>query len=195
MKNSKNSRRGITLVGLVVTIIILLILAGISIATLTGSGLFEKAKLAKEQSEERQKEEEQTLGDYANIISNYTSINNTRNNAVTNYLTEEQVIGTWIDGKTIYQKVIELNQALEPNSSYKNIEVEYIPIDKLIYIDTLYQVSGTEAIIYTTTTNRGFVAYQKYNDGTAILQIKQEQTSSTGAYATVAIMQYTKTTD
>ena len=49
--------KGITLVALVITIIILLILAGISIATLTGSGLFEKAKLAKEQSEERQKEE------------------------------------------------------------------------------------------------------------------------------------------
>ena len=40
--------RGITLVALIVTIIILLILAGISIASLTGNRLFEKAKLAKE---------------------------------------------------------------------------------------------------------------------------------------------------
>ena len=45
---------GITLVALVVTIIILLILAGISIATLTGSGLFENAKLAKEKSDKAQ---------------------------------------------------------------------------------------------------------------------------------------------
>ena len=35
---------------LVITIIILLILAGISIATLTGSGLFEKARLAEQES-------------------------------------------------------------------------------------------------------------------------------------------------
>lgn len=44
----KKKENGITLVALVITIIILLILAGISIAQLTGNGLFEKAKLAKE---------------------------------------------------------------------------------------------------------------------------------------------------
>ncbi len=45
MKRNKN--KGITLIALVITIIILLILAGISIASLTESGLFEKAKEAK----------------------------------------------------------------------------------------------------------------------------------------------------
>ena len=45
MKRKKN--KGITLIALVITIIILLILAGISIASLTESGLFEKAKEAK----------------------------------------------------------------------------------------------------------------------------------------------------
>ncbi len=39
---------GITLVALIVTIIVLLILAGISIASLTGNGLFNKTKQAKE---------------------------------------------------------------------------------------------------------------------------------------------------
>ena len=39
--------KGITLVALVVTIIILLILAGVAIATLTQTGLFESAKQAK----------------------------------------------------------------------------------------------------------------------------------------------------
>ena len=43
----KKQNKGITLIALVITIIILLILAGISIASLTGSGLFEKAKDAK----------------------------------------------------------------------------------------------------------------------------------------------------
>ena len=45
----KQTYNGITLVALVITIIILLILAGITISTLTQSGLFGKAKEAKEQ--------------------------------------------------------------------------------------------------------------------------------------------------
>ena len=46
----KNTRkdRGITLIALVITIVILLILAGISIAELTGTGIFAKAKEAKQ---------------------------------------------------------------------------------------------------------------------------------------------------
>ena len=47
MKKTKE-QKGITLVALIITIIILLILAGISIANLTQTGLFEKAQEAKE---------------------------------------------------------------------------------------------------------------------------------------------------
>ena len=43
--------KGITLISLVITIIILLILAGITISQLIGNGLLEKAKLAKEKSQ------------------------------------------------------------------------------------------------------------------------------------------------
>ena len=46
MKN-KNNPKGITLVALVITIVILLILAGISIQALTNTGLFAKATDAK----------------------------------------------------------------------------------------------------------------------------------------------------
>ena len=51
MKNTK----GITLVALVITIVILLILAGISIQSITNTGLFEKAKEAKQKSENAEK--------------------------------------------------------------------------------------------------------------------------------------------
>ncbi len=53
--------KGITLIALVITIIILLILAGISISSLTGSGLFERAKEASEKSKQAQYEEELNL--------------------------------------------------------------------------------------------------------------------------------------
>lgn len=64
-------QKGITLVALVITIIILLILAGISIATLSGSGLFQKAKDAKEKSINAQGVENNTLVEYENWMDNY----------------------------------------------------------------------------------------------------------------------------
>ena len=55
------NNKGITLVALVITIIILLILAGISIQAITNTGLFANAKKAKEKSMEGQLKEEITL--------------------------------------------------------------------------------------------------------------------------------------
>ena len=63
MKN-QNKQKGITLVALVITIIILLILAGISISSLTNQGLFTKAQQAKQESENAQREENEILTDY-----------------------------------------------------------------------------------------------------------------------------------
>ena len=52
----KNKNKGITLVALVITIIILLILAGISISALTNTGIFQKAKDAKQKSDSYEEE-------------------------------------------------------------------------------------------------------------------------------------------
>lgn len=58
MKNKFNEKQGITLIALVVTIIVLLILAGISISMLTGqNGILNKASEAKEKTETAQTEE------------------------------------------------------------------------------------------------------------------------------------------
>ena len=67
------STKGITLVALVITIIILLILAGISISTLTNTGIFEKAKEAKQKSEEASAKEQSLLYGYEDELSKYTS--------------------------------------------------------------------------------------------------------------------------
>ena len=50
MKKTFKNSKGITLVALVITIVILLILAGISISALTNTGIFQKAKDAKQKS-------------------------------------------------------------------------------------------------------------------------------------------------
>ena len=74
--------KGITLIALVITIIILLILAGVSIAMLTGNnGILTQAKLAKENTEVAKEQEEKDLdkiNSYINektIKDNYTDIN------------------------------------------------------------------------------------------------------------------------
>lgn len=64
-------QKGITLVALVITIIILLILAGISIATLSGdNGLFNRARQAKNNTIDAQERENEALNSYNNAIDN-----------------------------------------------------------------------------------------------------------------------------
>ena len=67
------SQKGITLVALVITIIILLILAGISIASLTQRNLFDTAKKAKENTIEATERENTTLNEYDNWVTNLTA--------------------------------------------------------------------------------------------------------------------------
>ena len=71
----RKENKGITLVALVITIIILLILAGISISALTNTGIFEKAKDAKEKSEVAEKQQSETLDSYEKELNKYTSDN------------------------------------------------------------------------------------------------------------------------
>ena len=68
METKENLNKGITLVALVITIIILLILAGVAITALTQTGLFENAKQAKNAMENAQTKENATLEDYVNKI-------------------------------------------------------------------------------------------------------------------------------
>ena len=60
----KERSKGITLIALVITIIVLLILAGVSIATLTGeNGILSQATKAKKETEEAKKKEEENLNE------------------------------------------------------------------------------------------------------------------------------------
>lgn len=67
--NTKSSR-GITLIALVITIIVLLILAGISISMLSGdNGILQRAAEAKEKTDEATLREEQQLADLAELMN------------------------------------------------------------------------------------------------------------------------------
>ena len=73
MKELKNNRqKGITLIALVVTIVVLIILATVSILAVFGdNGIIARAQTAKDTHEKGKADETNTLDDYASYIGNY----------------------------------------------------------------------------------------------------------------------------
>lgn len=71
MKKILKNTKGITLVALVITIVILLILAGISISALTNTGIFQKAKEAKQKSDDAALDQNTKLDEYENELDKY----------------------------------------------------------------------------------------------------------------------------
>ena len=73
MKNFRKNQ-GITLIALVITVIVLLILAGITIATLIGdNGILTRAQEAKNKTEQAEKDEKEKLGDMEDTINEYAT--------------------------------------------------------------------------------------------------------------------------
>ena len=74
VKRNFKKENGVTLIALVVTIIVLLILAGVSIAMLTGeNGILTQARNAKEKTENAEKEEDTTINQYESYINRETN--------------------------------------------------------------------------------------------------------------------------
>ena len=74
MTKTKNEK-AITLIALIVTIIVLLILAGVSIATLTGeNGILTRAQDAKNKTEQAEEDEKTNLAQTENLINQYAGI-------------------------------------------------------------------------------------------------------------------------
>ena len=73
MKKTLKNAKGITLVALVITIIILLILATISIQSLTNTGLFEKAKEARDKTQNATENQAKILNEYEDELNKYVS--------------------------------------------------------------------------------------------------------------------------
>ena len=113
MKNQMKGKKGITLIALVITIIVLLILAGVTIATLTGdNGLLQKATNAKETSTNGEIEEEIKLA-WNKVYSDY-------------YLDNSQTKAERLEKELSNNaKVTEVGNKLNI-SNYKNINKTFI---------------------------------------------------------------------
>ena len=91
MIENKRKNNGITLVALVVTIIILLILAGITISSLTNTGIFEKAKEARDKTAAAAENQAKILNEYEDELNKYISWNTKK----------LQADGSWNDSKKV----------------------------------------------------------------------------------------------
>lgn len=70
--SKKLQETGITLIALIITIVILLILAGITISTLSQTNIFVKSKKATDEYKNSQANEINTLAEYEQALSDYT---------------------------------------------------------------------------------------------------------------------------
>ena len=137
--------KGITLVALVITIIILLILAGISIQAITNTGLFNMAEEARKESYNGQKEENNILTSYDEKINEivgsrdtvtiskeeYETLKNSNS-----YSTTEKEVGTWIDGSKLYRVTINKTMNFNGLNWYEfNLGLSKYNIKKLINAD------------------------------------------------------------
>ena len=113
-KNKEKNSKGITLIALVITIIVLLILAGVSIAMLTGeNGILTQAQRAKNETKNAQGEEQNILTGYENYINNAT------NQVIDDDLPGNEDLKTFItqwsvaDGETIVLPIYEKQETDE----------------------------------------------------------------------------------
>lgn len=106
------------------------------------------------------------------------------------YTTDEMIIGTWIDGKPVYRKVI--NFGALPNASTKSVP------HNISNLDTILDVKGTGTngsfwfkfphVVQDTPTNSIEISVS-----TTLIYIKTG--SDRSAYSAYIILEYTKTTD
>ena len=133
MQFDKN--RGITLIALVVTIIVLLILAGISVTMLNGqNGILNRAGEAKEKTELAQNDEKQKRQGYENIISSYAN----------NLPTGEGTI-PYLPDSTFLYKEGDLNTGLVITDENKN-EYVWVEVPRTAEV---YETAGTNISNFT----------------------------------------------
>ena len=156
-KTLKIKERGITLIALVITIIVLLILAGVSIAMLTGeNGILTQAQRAKEETEQAEKNEMADLENMESLINEY------QNNIAIPQVTDENpgqleqeetdtfVINSIEDlvffsadvsnGNTYEGKTVKLGVNLDFNSNKSYVNPNRTDFDKYGYNGPLKQV-------------------------------------------------------
>ena len=127
MERNLRKNKGITLVALIITIIILLILAGVAIGILTQTGLLENAKRAKNATENAKGSENNILESYEEIIKQMGSISGSRDGEISNSkIIKKATIDLRLDNSNI---IVNLN--IESDKKINNAVLALVVNNKL----------------------------------------------------------------
>lgn len=111
------------------------------------------------------------------------------------YSTKEQAIGTWIDGKPLYRKVINATPTIS-NSSYQTISIKHNISDlKNVYKCNafLHNTGNTQTYILPAETSATqAIGISEINSTNIIMYSKNDTWSG---WIAEIILEYTKTTD
>ena len=179
---------------------------------------FGKAATAKERNKEAEQDEKDKLSSYEEELSNYGTWERTgesgktvtisedeynmlKNNA--SYSTTEQKVGTWINGKTIYRKVIE-NLKIPNVTKGGTVENSYEMSDYISNSETIisskilipdknkafqFYMDGAKNYITIMITDSKKIYIRNHWESTASAPSEYENKDC------LAIIEYTKTTD
>ena len=142
-----------------------------------------------------------TQSQYNSILERLTALeNNSSSSANNNYSTDEQVVGTWTDGKTIYQKTL---VAIDFPQDIVDKTPKIVEYSLNANIDTVVSISGIRynpnneksisPINYTWISGEN-VYYTNASISDNKLSISSNRSSLSDYKANVTV-QYTKTTD
>ena len=152
LRNTLRRNKGITLIALVVTIIVLLILAGISIAMLTGqNGILNRAAEAKEKTGVAQEDESQKLQGYEDTINQYAPSSNGGStgggseggNPAGGSLPTETGTTPYLPNSTFSKKEGDLATGLVIKDNNDN-EYVWVEVPTTIYDNTTYNNNGAK---------------------------------------------------
>lgn len=113
----------------------------------------------------------------------------------TDYSTTEKIVGTWIDGKPIYQKTVECGAL--PNNTTKNVAhnitniSEWISITGISYVNNSGKGGMSLPLVYHNSSSVNNCLLQA-NSENIILRTEGDRSPYDVTYVT---LQYTKTTD
>lgn len=123
------------------------------------------------------------LSDFANQISSISGGHD--------YSTTETVVGTWIDGSPVYEKVVDLGTL--PNNTTKNVAHGIANLGLVISATfAATDGNGQYIVIPYVVANRDYIGYQVSVYATST-NIVIEVGSNRSAYSGFAILRYTKT--
>ena len=138
-----------------------------------------------------------TQDQYNSILSRLSALENNSNSSTTNgnYSTEEQVVGTWIDGKPIYKKVYEGTTPNNATGVFISMEGILSNVDKMVKLEGFTNWNNgwqNRLTDYAGSTDYDRITYNSISNQLYIKVFNSTDNFSVPMYIT---FEYTKTTD